>query len=132
VKNILDKLHGRNEQAIYWSTILLQTAVPNYFGSYMVLGHPSAGTNWLCNMLSDYSSIPVLESWNRKVPSVEKHIFHLHRFVGNLLPKNRTIYMYRDGRDTMISLFMKIARTPNMEGWRVRFKQDTGLWTLRE
>ena len=114
MKDYLDNLHRRHEQAIYWSTILMQAAAPNYFGSYIVLGHPSAGTNWLCNMLSDYGNIPVLESWNRKLPSVERHIFHMHRFMAGALPRSRTIYMHRDGRDTLISLFMKIAKAPNM------------------
>ena len=127
MKSIFENLHGRHEQFIYWSTVLMQSTAPSYFGSYVVLGHPSAGTNWLCNMLSDYNNIPVLESWNRNVPSVERSIFHLHRFMAGGLPQGRTIYMYRDGRDTLVSLFMKIAKTPNMARWRERFRKETGL-----
>lgn len=124
--DLIDCLHRRREQSVYWLTVLLQAPSPSHFGSYIILGHPSAGTNWLCNLLSNYLDTPVFE-WNRNMPSLESQIFHLHRFVGGALQRNRTIYMYRDGRDTLVSLFMKVAKTPWMGGWRDKFHKDTGV-----
>ena len=117
----------RYEQSVYWTTVMLQAAAPNFFGSYFVVGHPSAGTNWLCNLVSGCLDIPVFFAWTEKLPPLDSKIFHVHRFMGGLLPSSRTIYMYRDGRDTMVSLFFKTANTPWMGKWRDKFHQETGL-----
>lgn len=116
----------RKEQAVYWSTICLQSAIPSFFGSYIVLGHTSTGTNWLCNLLSDYYGVSVLDPWNRSFPSFSKHVFHMHRFAFFLGSAKNLVYLHRDGRDVMVSLFFKIARSPTLASFRNDFSSFSG------
>ena len=77
-----------------------------------MLGHPKSGTNWLCSVLSDYFAHPVFQAWKRLTPAVSPQIFHMHRFMLTAPAKKRTFYLYRDGRDIVVSAFFAMARDP--------------------
>ena len=113
-------------QALYWSTILIQTRLPGMRGSYIVLGYVGSGTNWLCNLLSETLGIPVFEHWKRLTPSLAPQIFHLHRFIETRETAKRTIYMHRDGRDAVISVFHKYLNALHESRPRQSFERHLG------
>ena len=109
---INQRVRRRYSQSLYWMTIGAHSVVPNTVGSYYVVGHGKSGTNWLCSILSTYYDIPVFEGWTRWLPSTRSQIFHLHRFVVTPMARRRTFYLYRDGRDIVISSYFARLRQP--------------------
>lgn len=87
-----DILHGRSSQGIY------------------VLGYVKSGTNWLCHLLSGILGIPILEAWTIRLPALHPCIYHIHRFIPIESVRKRTIYIMRDGRDTLVSYYFHIVR----------------------
>lgn len=125
IQNMLPQvLRNKYRQSLYWSTILTHSLLRNAGGSYVVLGHPKSGTNWLCGLLSSYFDIPVFQSWTRLMPAVRPQIFHMHRFLGSPMAKNRTFYIHRDGRDILISRYFAIMNSP----WGNSERQKLEAW----
>ena len=100
-------------RARYWITVGLGCVPPNRGRSIFVLSYPRTGTNWLCTILNHYFGIPINEFWQRKLPDFRPTILHMHRFV--IVPK-RTIYMIRDPRDIVVSLYHKMLASPGAAG----------------
>lgn len=92
-----------------------------------MLGHPKSGTNWLCSVLSDYYDIPVFKAWLRVLPAVSPQIFHMHRFVPTAVARRRTFYLYRDGRDILVSRFFAIVRSKYDDRAKQAFERYTGV-----
>ena len=103
----------RYSQALYWLSVGSHGLIPGTLGSYYVVGHGKSGTNWLCNLLSHYFGIPVFEGWTRLTPALSSQIFHLHRFVVTPMARRRTFYLYRDGRDVVVSSYFAKMRQPD-------------------
>ncbi len=103
----------RRQQMVYWPSVWAQSHMRNMAGSYCVNGFPSSGTNWLCQLVSRYFGVPILEPWTRLTPTLKPHVFHLHRFIDTSAARERTLYITRDGRDAMVSRFMKLSPNPN-------------------
>lgn len=106
-KNIAKR---RYEQFIYWSSIGIDTLRSKNSSSVYVLGYIKSGTNWLCNMISSTLDIPVLEPWNLRWTATKPCVFHMHRFIPISSVRKRTVYMMRDGRDTLVSQYFQVAR----------------------
>lgn len=106
-KSIVKK---RYEQYIYWSSISVDAIRVNNSSSVYVLGYIKSGTNWLCNMISSTLDLPVLEPWNLHWTATKPCVFHMHRFIPLNSIRRRTVYLMRDGRDTLISLYFQLAR----------------------
>lgn len=111
-------IRKRIEQSIYWSSIYYDV----HFGkkSIHVLGYPKTGTNWMCNLLSAYYGVPVLESWNEKHPILSQRVFHLHRFFHSEKVKGRLIYMARDGRDAIVSRYFMVQNIDRQANVRIK------------
>jgi len=108
------------EQLIYWSSIWYDAHFSKQ--SIHVIGYPKTGTNWVCNLLSAYYDIPVLESWNENTPILSKRIFHLHRFYQLDKIKNRAIYVLRDGRDAIVSRYFMVLRVKREANQRIKIR----------
>jgi hypothetical protein len=117
----------RRQQAIYWTSIWWHARRPAMGGSYCINGFPSSGTNWLCQLLSRYTGVPVFEPWTRLTPALGPQVFHLHRFVATGPARERTIYIMRDGRDVIVSRYMKLKPNPNDLRPLRAFEAATGL-----
>jgi len=117
----------RRRQAIYWSSIWTQVRRADMGGSFCVTGFPSSGTNWLCNLVSCYFGVPVFEPWMRLTPTLAPHVFHLHRFIDTPAARARTLYITRDGRDALVSRYMKLSPNPNDDRPLRAFEATSGI-----
>jgi hypothetical protein len=103
-------MHIRFQQILYWSTIGYDVLLNGLSKSFYVLGYTKSGTNWVCNLLSDYLEIPVHEPWKDKFPALSPRIFHMHRILPFRSAHKRTLYLIRDGRDTMVSRYFALVK----------------------
>ncbi len=117
----------KRQQAIYWPSIWAQARMKDMAGSYCINGFPSSGTNWLCQLVSRYFGVPIFEPWTRLTPTRRPHVFHLHRFVDTPAARARTLYITRDGRDALVSRYMKLKPNPNDQRPVRAFEAATGL-----
>ena len=116
----------RRQQVVYWPSVACQSLLPG-INSVFILGYTNTGTNWLCQLVSNYLAVPLFEPWKRNTPSFfTPHVFHLHRFFPALKSNPRCIYLARDGRDVVVSKFFKIANNPNQQPIRRSFARKTG------
>ncbi|WP_147127719.1 sulfotransferase domain-containing protein [Shimia ponticola] len=116
------------EQSLYWPTVLSHAVVPHGNRSIFINGFQNSGTNWLCQLTSNYFDVPIFEAWTRWTPGfVGPYVFHLHRFLNTAQVNDRTIYITRDGRDTTVSRFYKAARTPKQSHLRNQIKAQAGF-----
>jgi hypothetical protein len=116
-------LRARYEQFIYWSSIGWDVLHPGKTGSVYVLGYIKSGTNWLCHLLSSALSIPILEIWKINGPRYDHCIFHMHRFIPVEHVRRRTVYLMRDGRDTIVSAYFHVVR----EGGEIKTRLERRL-----
>lgn len=117
----------KRQQAIYWPTLWMQARRAQMGGSFIINGFPSSGTNWLCQLVSRYFDIPIFEPWTRLTPALGPHVFHLHRFVDTPAACERTLYISRDGRDTLVSRYMKLSPNPNDMRPLAAFEAASGI-----
>ncbi len=104
------RLSQYREQFIYWSSIGVDMVVPRMEAGVYVLGYVKSGTNWLCHLLSTALDMPVLEPWKLHGPMISPCVYHMHRFIPFDPVRRRTVYMMRDGRDTMVSKYFHLVR----------------------
>ena len=117
----------KRQQMIYWPSILVQARRAEMSGSVFVNGFPSSGTNWLCQLVARYFSVPIFEPWRRLTPSLRAHVFHLHRFVDTPAARQRTLYIARDGRDAVVSRYHKLSTNQTDARPLRAFEAATGL-----
>lgn len=94
---------GLHDRVNIWTTIGFSLLVGDRRPCYYILGYPSSGTNWVCNMLAGYLGIPVYEFWKSRLPHFSPAVIHMHRFLPVEGARRRTLYVMRDGRDVVIS-----------------------------
>src|SRR5262245_12144672 len=70
-------------------------------GMWVGCGYPKSGTSWLCQLLSSYLDIPHPRRF--RLPIAMPSVLHAHWLPEPQLPK--TVYVARDGRDVMVSLY---------------------------
>lgn len=73
----------------------------DHFDMVIGCGFPKSGTVWLCRMLSTYLDAPFPRNYG--LPIAMRAVVHAHWDYHPSLPP--TAYIYRDGRDVMVSLF---------------------------
>lgn len=69
-------------------------------GLVLVSEFPKSGGTWLCQMLSYYLELPFPRN---RMPVFEKSIMHGHNYYSRSFSK--PIFLIRDGRDIMVSLY---------------------------
>jgi hypothetical protein len=128
---ILNKLPWRirlaQMKATYWSSIVIHEHILKPKNDYIILGCVASGTNWLTNTVAAYSDIPAFKNWQVILPQTEPHVFHMHRFLQSEFAKSRTLYMARDGRDVVVSVFHKYAKALREDRDRKAFRRATGI-----
>ena len=100
----------RYEQFIYWSSIGWDAIIPRNNKGIYVLGYIKSGTNWMCHLISGVTGLKDLEPWKINTPIFSPCIYHMHRFIPIASARKRTVYLMRDGRDTMISAYFHYMR----------------------
>jgi len=92
--------------ASHHASYLLARSFPEAIPIIFVTGYPRSGTVWACQLVSDYLQLPFadLSLFPIGFPSV----MHAHYRVA--LKGPRTIYVMRDGRDAMLSMYFFLSR----------------------
>lgn len=75
-------------------------------GMWLGCGYPKSGTVWLCQLLSSYLDLPHPRRY--RMPVAMPCVVHSHGLPDPRLP--RTVYVVRDGRDVMVSLYFYEVR----------------------
>lgn len=66
----------------------------------LVTEYPKSGGSWLCQMISDATSVPFPRNIN---PSLERGVMHGHHLFHPRM--NKAVHVLRDGRDVMVSAY---------------------------
>lgn len=112
----------RYQQLLYWSTVGVDILRNGFSRSYYVVGYAKSGTNWLCRLMEGYTGLPVYEPWNHRAPKLDPQIFHVLRLLPFESVRRRSVYIMRDGRDTMVSRYYDtIHREPGQKRSAERF-----------
>ncbi len=91
-----------SHKVTWWLGTRFPTAVPLLF----VVGYPKSGTTWVCQLAADYFQVPFPRA--SLLPIACPAVVHGHETV--LPAYRRSIYVLRDGRDVMASLYFHLAR----------------------
>jgi len=75
-------------------------------GMWQGCGYPKSGTVWLCQLLGSYLELPYPRHY--RTPIAMASVVHAHWLPFPQLPP--TVYIVRDGRDVMLSLYHYEAR----------------------
>ena len=87
-------------------------------GIWVGCGYPKSGTVWLCQLMSAYLDKPYPRDY--QLPIMMEAVVHAHWAWDPRVPP--TVYILRDGRDVMVSLYfhqmrmLSIARNPRRSG----------------
>ncbi len=101
--------------AVHWYPSLAQLAtvrldrwvaqlLGNRLGYLLVSEYPKSGGTWVARMLADYLAIPFCSA--QALPAGTSVVMHNHWPYERRFP--RSVYVYRDGRDVMISQFFHL------------------------
>ncbi len=71
-----------------------------------VTGYPKGGTVWACQMISDYLQLPFADQ--SLFPITFPSVMHGHYTIKSKGP--RAVYVVRDGRDTILSMYFYLSR----------------------
>lgn len=80
-------------------------------GIWLGCGYPKSGTVWLGQLLSSYLSLPYPRHY--RTPVAMPSVLHAHWLPDDRLP--RSVYVVRDGRDVMVSLYFYEVRLATRE-----------------
>ena len=113
------------QQSVYWPSVWGRAIRHVMGGSLCINGFPSSGTNWLCHRASRYFGALIFEPWTHLIRDVRRHVCHLHHLVDAAVAQARTLYNVRDGRDALVSRYMRLSPNPNDQRPARAFKQVT-------
>ena len=103
----------------YWIPIIYDA----YFvhKSFYVLGYTKSGTNWLRNLIHYYyTTNSTSDNFLNDNKKLKINVFHMHRFLTSSYFKHKTIYMVRDGRDSIVSRYFTMVN----QGSQIEMKND--------
>lgn len=101
-------------------------------GMWLGCGYPKSGTVWLCRLMSSALEIPYPQ--NYEMPIRMKSVIHGHWEFDPRFPK--TIYVHRDGRDVLTSLYYYLTSSgrplQNPMGMALRKRRGHDLQSIRD
>ena len=88
-------------------TMWLGTRYPDVFPMVFVLGFPKSGTTWACQLIADYLRLPTPQF--AILPHTFEAVVHGHQLP---TPRHKPlVYVVRDGRDALVSLYFMLLRS---------------------
>ena len=99
-------------------TRFLGRRLPAVFPFVFVLGYPKSGTSWVCQLVSDYVQLPFPQ--NSLLPIGFPAVVHGHETYQKTASAThpRTIYVVRDGRDALVSLYFHLRARRQQQSLR--------------
>ena len=94
-------------------------------GMYLGVGYPKSGTVWLCNLLGNHLGLPYPREY--QLPVMMASVVHAHWAWDERLPP--AVYVRRDGRDVMVSLYFYSTRAVTMAKSPTRVRRLNQLFT---
>lgn len=88
-------------------TLFLTTVASRAVPVIHIAGYPRSGTTWLCHLIADYFSLPHPQMW--LLPLAGPAVTHTH--IAIRPRKRRTVYILRDGRDCLLSMYFMALRS---------------------
>lgn len=113
-------------QIDYWLAVWYDCSIAKK--GVFVVGYTKSGTNWLRNLIRQYYNI---DNDNDK-DFFRIRVHHLHRFVSNSYFKKKSIYMIRDGRDTIVSRYFTMIRQVSQSKMKTDFITYCGIEPTQE
>jgi len=104
----------------------LATRMAKPLGLWMGCGYPRSGTTWVCRLLSSYLELPWAK--NRMLPAIRNVVLHSHFDYHPSL--SNCFYVYRDGRDVIVSQYFSRVRLMHRADLRVGQKWQRIFSTL--
>lgn len=98
------------QQFYYWFSVVYDSYCVKK--GYFVIGYTKSGTNWLRNLIRYYYEIDLPEKDNS---FFRQRVHHMHRFVPASYFKKKSVYMVRDGRDTIVSRYFTMIKQPSQQ-----------------
>lgn len=96
----LRTIKSKMEQA---TRLLMVNTITRTNGSVLIVEYPKSGGTWLGQLIADYLKLPFPRN---RMPVWGKSVFHSHYLPTGRIPENkRIVYLVRDGRDVMVSLY---------------------------
>lgn len=102
VANRFVRLRALSHHVTWFLGTRFSRAIPLVF----VIGYPKSGTTWVCQVAADYLQLPFPRF--SILPIGCPAVVHGHERVSTRYP--RCIYVMRDGRDALTSLYFFLAR----------------------
>ena len=97
---MLKIIKGKINQAM---RLLYVNSLTRWNDSIIIVEYPKSGGTWLGQLISTYFNIPFPRN---KIPGLKRSVYHSHYLPNSKLLKNKKIlYLVRDGRDVLISLY---------------------------
>ena len=115
------RVRPMEERVRFWLTVAASLVPPTRNRSVFVLGYPRTGTNWFSRIMSHYFELPIYIPEHHRLPSFRPAVLHLHRFIA---PRSRTIYVLRDGRDSVVSYYFKAINSMPADSRQIRRMQS--------
>lgn len=120
----------KKDQVLYWMPVLYDAYI-GHKGFY-VLGYTKSGTNWLKNMLRYYYDIKLPARYTPGKSFFGPRVYHMHRFLPTSYFQNKSIYLVRDGRDTIVSRYFTMVNQESQSLMKKDFINYTGKTPTKE
>lgn len=78
----------------------------DHYDMYLGSGYPKSGTSWLCQLMGHYLDAPHPQNYSS--PIAMRAVLHNHWLHDDRFPPS--VYIIRDGRDVMVSLYFYMVR----------------------
>lgn len=92
-------------RASHHATWFLTPRLPNAFPATMLMGYPKSGNSWVAQQLADYLQVPL--PTQSIMPIGCDAVIQSHYAPSG--HRNRGVYVLRDGRDVMVSLYFFLS-----------------------
>jgi hypothetical protein len=100
----------------------------NYFGSVVVNEFPKSGGSWLSRMISEASGLPLEQNGFIKF---HRSIVQCHKIQFYNVNLNKSIFLFRDGRDVSVSLYFH-SLVPSDKNNHIRVKRNQDFFGFRD
>ena len=120
----------KKDQVLYWMPVLFDAYI-GHKGIY-VIGYTKSGTNWLKNMLRYYYDFKLPARYIPGKPFFGPRVYHMHRFLPTSYFQKKSIYLVRDGRDTIVSRYFTMVNQASQSLMKKDFINYSGETPTKE